>query len=81
MKSRETRDFLSANWNHCVIRKALILLYQHGGSVVECLTRDPRVQASRKAHWHCILSLILCLVLVQPRKTGSDMTEKLLTGM
>ena len=80
MKSRESRDFLSTNWNHCVIRKAL---YQQGGSVVECLTRDPRVVGSSltKAHWHCIVSLILCLVLVQPRKTGPDMTEKLLTGM
>ena len=63
MKSRESRDFLSANWNHCVIRKALILLYQHGGSVVECLTRDPRVVGSSLTEGslalHCVLDPFL----------------------
>ena len=29
---------------------------------------------------HCVVSLILVLVLVQPRKTRPDISEKLLTG-
>ena len=59
----KSRDFVSAHWNHCVIRKALILLYQHGDSVVECLTRDPRVVGSRLTEdslaLHCVLDLLL----------------------
>ena len=49
---------------------------EHGGSVVEYLTRDWGV-AGLSLTGHFILSL----VLVKPRKTRPNMTEKLLTGM
>ena len=50
-----------------------------GGSVVESLTLDQgmQVRASPEA-LRCVF--ILCLVLVQPRKTLPNMTEKLLIG-
>ena len=58
---------------------------EHSGSVVECLTRDRGVAGLSLT---CVTVLCLrarhinpCLVLVQPRKTCPDITEKLLTGM
>ena len=51
---------------------------------VECLTRDPWVSGScltgGTALCICSRHFILCLVLAQPRKNLSGMTEKLLTG-
>ena len=55
-----------------------------GGSVVECLTLDREVAGSSlTGGTACVLEqgFILCLVLVQPRKTHPNITEKLLTGM
>ena len=57
--------------------KALLTLHwEHSGSVVECLieTEGPRVRASPAY-------IYPCLVLVQPRKTRPNITEKLLTGI
>ena len=50
-----------------------------GGKVLDLRSRGSRFEP----HWsHCIVSLSktlnLCLVLVQPRKTRSDMRENLL---
>ena len=45
------------------------------GSVVECLTRDPEATGSSLAG-----VTVLSLVLVQPRKTGPCLTERLLMG-
>ena len=57
---------------------------ERGGSVVECLTRDRGVAASSLTGgtvlYPCARHFILCLVLVQRRKTCPDITEKLLTG-
>ena len=54
------------------------------GSVVECLTRDRRATGSslKSVTALCPLARHInhCLVLVKPRKTCSDITEKLLTG-
>ena len=53
------------------------------GSVVECLTRDRGVAdlslAGVIALCPCARHINPCLVLVQPRKTCPDITEKLLT--
>ena len=58
---------------------------EHSSLVVECLTQDQGVADSSLARGTVLCPLaihfILCLVLVQPRKTHPDMTEKLLTGM
>ena len=56
------------------------------GSVVKCLTREQKVACSigSPAALGCVLeqdTFNPCLVLVQPRKTCLDITEKLLTGM
>ena len=51
--------------------------------MVECLTRDRGVVGPRLTR-HCVVSLSKTrpsLELVIPRKTRSDMTEKLLTGV
>ena len=52
--------------------------------MVECLNPDRRFTSSSltggTALCHLARHLILCLVVVQPRKTCPDMTEKLLTG-
>ena len=40
----------------------------------------PRLPGYVPAFCPMIKTLILCLVLVQPRKTRPDITEKLLTG-
>ena len=60
-------------------------IWERSGSVVECLTRDRRVTGwASPAALHCVLEQDIminpCLVLVQPRKTSSNMTEKMLTG-
>ena len=53
-----------------------------GGRVFDSRWRGCGFKPHRQ---HCIVSLsktlILCFVLVQPRKTQHDMTEKMLTGM
>ena len=58
---------------------------EHNGSVVGCLTRDGGVAGSSltRGALSCPWArhFILCLVLVQPRKTCPDMTEKMLIGM
>ena len=58
----------------------LKIIEERGGSVVECLIRDLSLTFGNV---FCPLArhFILCLVLVQPRKTLYDMTEKMLTGM
>ena len=48
-----------------------------GGSVVDCLTRDRGAAGSNLTS---VTALCPCLVLVQPRKTSADITEKPLTG-
>ena len=57
---------------------------ERGGSVVECLTQDRGVAGSSLTGGTALCSrarhFIICLVLVQPRKTPSNITEKLLTG-
>ena len=66
-----------ANSTHC--RRSA------SGSVIECLTRDGGVVGlsltgdTVSCPW--ARPFILCLVLVQSRKTHTDVTEKLLTGM
>ena len=58
---------------------------KHSGSVVDCLTRGLGAVGSSLTTGTVLCPLarhfILCLFLVQPRKTCPDMTEKLLTGM
>ena len=57
------------------------MLREHSGSVLECLTRDPRFEPHRL---HCVVSLSKninpSLVLVQPRKTRPFITKRLLMG-
>ena len=61
------------------------ILLSHGRAVAECLTQDRRVAGSSLTG-----VTVLCprarridpyLVMVQPRKTRPDITERLLTGM
>ena len=56
---------------------------EQSGSVVECLTRDKVVAGSSRTGGTALCPWAshfnLSLVLVQPRKTHPDMTEKLLT--
>ena len=58
---------------------------ERSGSVLECLTWDRGVgglslnKGTVLGTW--ARHFILCLVLVQPRKTRPDMTEQMLTGM
>ena len=58
--------------------------YEHGGSVVECLTRDLRAVGSSLTVVTALCPrarhVYPCLELVQPRKTRSDVTERFLTG-
>ena len=58
---------------------------EHSGSVVECLTRDRGFAGSSLIGVTALCSsarhIKPCLVLVQPRKTRPDITEKMLTGM
>ena len=62
----------------------LFIKVQCGGSVVEYWTQDQEVVGLSltrgTALCPCAKNLILCLVLVQPRKIHPDMTEKLLTA-
>ena len=59
-------------------------VWKCSGSVVECLTLDLGVEglsltgATELSPWARHINL--CLVIVQPRKTHPDLTEKLLTG-
>ena len=57
---------------------------ERSGSVVECLTRDPRAAGSYLTGVTALCSgarhINPSLVLVQPRKTHHDITERLLTG-
>ena len=46
---------------------------------MECLTRDQGVVGLASSEALCCI-LVPCLVLVQHRKTHSDMNEKMLTG-
>ena len=58
---------------------------EYSGSVIECLTWDQGVEGSSLTGGTALCPwarhFILCLVLVQLRKTYPDMTEKMLTGM
>ena len=58
--------------------------YERSGSVVDCLTRDLRAVDSSLTMVTALRPLARliypCLVLVQPRKTRPDVTERLLTG-
>ena len=60
------------------------LVWEHSGSVVECLTRYQGAEG-----WSLTGATVLCplarhinpsLVLVQPKKTRPDVAESLLTG-
>ena len=59
-------------------------LWEHSGSVVECLTRDRGAAGLSLTGvtvvWPLARHIYPCLVLVQPRKTRPDITERLLTG-
>ena len=58
---------------------------EHSGSVVGCLTRDREAAGSSLTGLTVLCPsarhIYPCLVLVKPRKTRPDITEKLLTGM
>ena len=65
------------------LSKSFHLMWEHSGSVIECLTGGGRFEPHRR---HYVVSLsknILnpSLVLVQPRKTCSFITERLLMGL
>ena len=67
------------------VRTCVCLCVDRSGSVVECLTRDPRAAGSSITGVTALCPwtrpINPCLVLVQPRKIRpSDVTEKLLTG-
>ena len=70
----------SLNWNFACSK----FWVEHSGSVVECLTRDRGVVGSSLTVDTTLCPwakcFILCLVLVQSRKTWPDMSEKVLTG-
>ena len=57
---------------------------ERSGSVVECLTRDRGAHGFEPHRRHCVVSLSKnikpSLVLVQPRKTRTFITERLLMG-
>ena len=57
---------------------------EHSGSVVECLTRDRGAAGSSLTGVTVLCPLAghiyPCLVLVQPRKTRPNISEKLFTG-
>ena len=59
-------------------------LRKRSGSVVECLTRDRRATGSNLTGVTALCPgarhIYPCLVLVQPRKTSPNITERLLTG-
>ena len=61
-----------------------LLFGERSGSVVECLTCRPRDRGLQPHRRHCVESLSKninpSLVLVQPRKTGPFITERLLMG-
>ena len=52
--------------------------------MVECLTRDGGAEGFESHQCHCVVSLSKninpSLVLVQPKKTGPFITERLLMG-
>ena len=60
------------------------LYKQYTRRMIECLTRDRGVAGSSLNGGTALCPwarhLILCLVLIQPRKTRPDMTENVLTG-
>ena len=59
----------------------LVCFREYSGSVVECLSRDREVAGSSiTALCPWARDINPCLVLVQPRKTHPNITEKLLTG-
>ena len=53
---------------------------ERSGSVEECLTRDRGAAGSSLTGVTALLSIYHSLVLVQPRKTGPCLTERLLMG-
>ena len=62
------------------LRQAYTSMRERSGSVVQCLTRDRRVRVGAStASLPCVLEP--SLVLVQPRKTRPEVTERLLTEM
>ena len=64
---------------HVSIKRAYERVYECSGSVVECLTRDQwSANLSLTGITASVLeqgTLILCLVLIQPRKTHPDISE------
>ena len=76
---------VSGNFCHLLVTFANSLdrdqdiVEERDGSVVECLTQDREVAGSSlprgTALWPSARHFILCLELVQPRKTRPDMTE------
>ena len=60
------------------------IYWEHSGSVVECFTWDQGVAGSSITGVTTVCPwarhINPCLVLVQPRKTCPDITEKMLTG-
>ena len=79
-----TYDRVFLGTQNSVIQGLNTVCMEPSGSVVECLTRDRRATGWRLTSitklcpWARHINP--CLVLVQPRKTRSDITERLLTG-
>ena len=75
---------ISMNYKEGYIEIKKTLKWERSGSVVECLTRDRGASGFVPHRRHCVVSLSKninpSLVLVQPRKTGSYITERLLMG-
>ena len=59
-------------------------LWEPSRAVVECLSKDRRAPCSSLTSVHALCPIARhinpSLVLVQPRKTNPDVTERLLTG-
>ena len=71
---------------HCLLTFFICICFTRecSGSVVECLSQDGRVEGLSLTGATALCPgarhINSCLVLVQPRKTRHDITEKLLTG-
>ena len=66
------------------ILKVFYACMEHSGSVEECFTQDRKAAGSSLTGVTALCPwerhINTCLVLVQPRKTRPDITERLLTG-
>ena len=73
-------DYVEAGTPTC----HLMILWERSGLVVECLTQDRRAAGSSLTGVTAICPSARhvnpCFVLVQPRKTHPDISERLLTG-